>query len=182
MPPMNARPLVLCTVIGTVVLFLWQTISNAAIPWHAATMKPFADTTSTAARVIMREAPTNGVYYSNYGVLTVQAITPDMADKGRSMGANLGRQVPIDLAVTLTLCLLAARLRNTEPLDAAFGAMMAGLAGSIVLQLSDWNWYGFSPPYALVNIADTAIGFFITGYAIGWIARKTSEPAEVPVA
>ena len=60
----------LCTVIGTVVLFIWQTISNGIIPWHAATMKPFADTTSTAARVIMREAPTNGVYYSNYGVLT----------------------------------------------------------------------------------------------------------------
>ena len=169
---MNARPLVVATLIGTVVLFLWQTISNAVIPWHTATMKPFADTTSIAARVIMREAPTNGVYYSPYGVLAAVAITPDMADKSKMMGPMLGRQIPIDLAVVVALCLLAARLRNKEPLDAAFGAMMAGLAGSIVLQLSDWNWYGFAPPYALVNIADTAIGFFITGFAIGWIAWK----------
>ena len=177
---MNARPLVMCTIVGTVVLFLWQTISNAVIPWHTATMKPFADTTSTAARVIMREAPTNGVYYSNYGVIAAVSITPDMADKSRNMGAMLGRQIPIDLAVALTLCLLAARLTNKQPLDAAFGAMMAGLAGSIVLQLSDWNWYGFSPPYALVNIADTAIAFFITGYTIGWIAWKSTAGAEAP--
>lgn len=180
---MKMRSLVLSIVVGTIVLFVWQSISNAAIPWHTKTEKTLTDTSVAAARALRAQMPTNGVYFSRYGLLAAVNMTPDMQDQSKNMGPALARQLAIDLAVAWMLVLLALRTRDPRTAVGYAGvAAFAGLAGALVIQLSDWNWYGFSFPFACVNIIDTTISFWITGWVIGFmmLREKRKEGVSVP--
>ena len=48
---------------------------------------------------------------------------------------------------------------------------------AVVIELSNWNWYGFSISYTMVNIADTALTFFVTGLVLGAVSAKLSPAA-----
>jgi hypothetical protein len=169
---MNGRSLVVCTLVGTIVLFAWQSISNAALPWHRATMHPFTDTTAASVMALRRQAPANGVYYNTHGVIAVLSATPDYADQTKMIGTMLGRQVAIDLFVAAMLCILAARVRDNRPMAVAAAAGFGALAVAAVIEFSNWNWYGFGIGWTIVNVIDTAISFFIAGWAIAWLARR----------
>lgn len=179
---MKTRSLVMCIVVATIVLFAWQAISNAVIPWHMRTEKALADTSVAAARALRAQMPTNGVYYSRYGVLAAVSMTRDMKDQTKNMGPPLARQLAIDVAVVWMLVLLALRTREPGTAVGYAGvAAFAGLAGALAIQLSDWNWYGFSFPYACVNIVDITIGFWITGWVIGFMMLRENREAGVSV-
>ncbi|HVX39961.1 MAG TPA: hypothetical protein VHB25_10345 [Gemmatimonadaceae bacterium] len=179
---MNGRSLVVCTIVGTLVLFVWQVLSNTVIPWHAATYHPFAvDTTAAVVRAFRVQAPTNGVYTNPHGMVVMMSATPDYVDQTTLMGKMLGRQAAIDLFVAAILCLLAARVREQQPIAVAAVAAFGGLAASVMGELGNWNWYGFGIPWALVNVADATIAFFIAGYVIAWLARRMNGvPVSVP--
>src|ERR1051325_4632025 len=178
---MKSRTLLWCTVVGAIALFAWQSISNAALPFHRMTMKDFADTTVASAKTIRAMAPVNGMYGSNYGVLAAVSITPDMKDQTTMLGPMLGKQVLIDLVSVFFLCLVAARLRVQDPMAVATTAAFAALAASCCKELADANWYGFTYPYALVNIIDITIGFFIAGWVVGALARRLGRSDGVSV-
>ncbi len=174
---MRVRFLLIGTVVGTVVLYAWQTASNVAIPWHAATMRAFANN-GAAVQAIHGAAPENGVYFAPEGALVVVAFTPDLADKSKAMGPMLVNQAGIDLVVVFLLALVVLGL----PSGAVSTALTLGLVGgaaSVVTQLSDWNWYGFAAPYALVNVADLVIGFALAGLVLGAIAQRTLHHGNV---
>lgn len=178
---MNGRSLVVCTVVGTLVLFVWQLLSNTVIPWHAATWHPFAaDTTAAVVRAFRMQAPTNGVYTNPHGMVVMMSATPDYVDQTTLIGKMLGRQAAIDLFAAAILCFLAARVREQQPTAVAAVAAFGALATSVVGELGNWNWYGFSIPWALVNIVDTTIAFSLAGFVIAWLARRMN-PAAVSV-
>ncbi len=39
-------------------------------------------------------------------------------------------------------------------------------------EISDWNWYGFSASYSVVNIIDLVIQFALAGVVIAWIYKR----------
>ncbi len=175
---MNGRSLVVCTIVGTLVLFVWQLLSNTLIPWHAATYHPFAvDTTAAVVRAFRVQAPTNGVYANPHGMVVMMSATPDYLDQTTLMGKMLGRQAAIDLFAAAILCLLAARVREQQPVAVAAVAAFGALATSVVGELGNWNWYGFGIPWALVNIVDVTVSFFLAGLAIAWLARRMTGGA-----
>jgi hypothetical protein len=45
--------------------------------------------------------------------------------------------------------------------------------------MSDWNWYGFSASYAMVNEIDLAIQFALAGIVIAWIFKRGMRAEEV---
>src|SRR2546423_13028687 len=77
---MRGKYLLYGTLAAGLTFFVWQTISNVAIPWHTATMSEFQNS-AAAVQAIKAAAPTNGVYFANQGILAAVAFTPDMADK-----------------------------------------------------------------------------------------------------
>ena len=174
---MNGRFLVIGTILGALAMFAWQTVSNAALPWHEKTMHEFANSDSLA-RTIRAAAPTNGVYWSKQGVLAAVSMTPDLADKTSSafMAPMLGKQLAIDLVVAFVLCLLLLRLPAASLVHTGRTFAMAGLAIALLIELSNWNWYGFAANFALVNAVDTTIQFFVTGVVLAWAARRFGAP------
>jgi hypothetical protein len=168
---MRGKSLLYGTLAAAITLFVWQTISNVAIPWHTATVKSFTDNTA-AVQAIRVVAPTNGVYASPEGVLAAVSFTPDMADKSKSMGPNMVKQIVIDLIAALLLCLVVGHIGVGRKRDVALNLGLAGLAAGIIKEMSDWNWYGFSASYAIVNEIDLTIQFALAGIVIAWIYKS----------
>jgi hypothetical protein len=44
-----------------------------------------------------------------------------------------------------------------------------------VQELALWNWYGFGVTWALVNVIDMAIAFFLAAWVIAWIAGRMGD-------
>jgi hypothetical protein len=88
----NGRFLLAGTVVAGITLFVWQTISNAALPWHMATMREFANN-DVVVQMVRANAPENGVYVSNQGILAAVSLTPTLIDKTTLIGQMLGKQV-----------------------------------------------------------------------------------------
>jgi hypothetical protein len=167
----NARFLLIGTLACMVAIFAWQTLSNTLLPWHVATMREFASDDATV-QAIRNAAPTNGVYYSHQGVFAAVSFVPGVADKRTLLGAMLGKQAVINVFVALLLCVLVSRLPVQRPLATGITVATAGLASAIVIEFSNWNWYGVDASFAAVNVLDQTVQFFIGGWVLGLIARK----------
>ena len=168
---MRGKYLLYGTLAAGLALFVWQAISNVAIPWHSATIKEFTDN-AAVVQAVHAAAPANGVYMSPQGILAAVSFTPDMADKTKAMGGNLVKQAVIDLVVALLLCILVARIGVGRKRDTALTLALAALAVGIIKELSDWNWYGFAASYAIVNVIDLAIQFALAGVVIAWLYKR----------
>lgn len=168
---MRGKYLLYGTLAAGLTLFVWQTISHVALPFHEATLKPF---TNNAAVVDAIRANTsgNGVYISPQGITAAVSFTPDMADKSKAMGGNMAKQVVIDLVAALLLCVLVARIGVGRKRDAALTLALGALAAGIIEELSGWNWFGFSASYAIVNLIDLAIQFALAGVVIAWVYKR----------
>jgi hypothetical protein len=173
---MNGRFLLIGTVVTAITLFAWQSISNTVIPWHQATMREFANN-DAVVQTVRANAPERGVYFSPQGILASVALTPNLADRTALIGKMLGTQFVIDLVVALLLALVALRLRPTTMLGTATALGTAGLAASMLIEASNWNWYGFSLPWTAVNVVDHAIQWFLAGLVLAALMRRLAPVA-----
>ena len=168
---MNGRFLLVGTVVTAIALFAWQSISNTVIPWHMATMREFANN-DAVVQAVRANAPENGVYHSPQGVLAAVALTPTLIDKTALIPQMLGKQFVINLVVAFLLALVTLRLRPATPVRIAIALGTAGLAGSVLIEVSNWNWYGFSLPWSTVNVIDHTIQWFLAGLVLAALMRR----------
>lgn len=171
---MRARYLTVGTLLTALALFVWQSLSNAAIPWHEASMQTFAND-SAAMQAIRDVAPTNGLHFSPRGLVMVTSFTPTLADQSQNMAAQLGRQVVLDLVAAFVLALVVARLAAAPPLRTGLLLGLAGLGAGIISRMSDWNWYAFPPSWELVNTVDLGLNLFLAGLVLAWCARRFGD-------
>lgn len=183
---MRARFLLVGTLVCAIVLFVWQSLANTLIPWHEANMREFRDA-DAFVRTLRASAPENGVYWAEQGVLAAIRMTPDLADQSsdEAMMPLLVRQLALDVVIALLLCMLVLRVSAATPLGIASTLALAGFTTSLLTELSNWNWYGFTAGWSLVNVADHTIGFFLAGLTLGalletkWL-RPRGTTAEAP--
>ncbi len=153
----------------TVTLYVWQTISNGLLGWHAAPMREM----SPASTLAVRDAvPANGFYFAKEGILAVVNVTPDMRDRSKDMGLPLARQVVIDLVAALLLAAAFTRLPRRGPLAAGVTLALIAAAFTTFLAISDWNWYAFPFLFELSNVADVTIQGFLASLVLGWALRR----------
>ena len=172
----NGRFLLIGTIVTAIALFAWQSLSNTVIPWHAATMREFANNDGVV-QAIRASAPENGVYFSRQGILASVAMTPDLIDKTTLIGQMLGKQLIINLLVAFLMALVVLRLRPTSTVRAGTALAIAGLAGSALIELSNWNWYGFAASWSIVNVIDNTIQWFIAGFVLALLMRRLTPAA-----
>ncbi|HEX6058720.1 MAG TPA: hypothetical protein VFZ11_06845 [Gemmatimonadaceae bacterium] len=174
---MNTRFLLVGTIVCAVALFVWQSVSNAALPWHRATMSEFQNDSATV-QAIRAAAPANGVYTSMRGVVAAVAIRPDFGSREVEMPAMLGRQFALDLVVSLVLCFVVMRLPAASATATGVTLGLAALAVSGIQSFSDWIWYGFTFPYAAVNAIDLAINGLVAGLVLGALLARERARGE----
>jgi len=186
------RALMLGTVLGGLAAFGWSTVSWELVGWHEKAMVTFQNEEEVSA-VIASHAATDGMYIlpsqpRTEGMTADQknaAETAAMAkyQKGLivvaavrrggfgSFGQAMGLQV---LSLFAGACLLTWLLLQTAGLSyarrVAFVAV-AGLAAGVLVDLPNWNWWGFSGAYTAVDIADSTMTWLLAGLVIAKVAR-----------
>ena len=168
---MNARVFATAAVAGALTLFAWETVSNAALPWHAATMRSFTDSTA-AVQAIRAHAPANGLYVDDRGVVAAVAFLPDMSSRASLLVPMLVKQVVLDLVVAIVLLLAMARLPRATVAQYTGIFAVTAFAISLSTAMSSWNWWGYPLPWSAVQAVDRTIGFALMGAAMGWLLNR----------
>jgi hypothetical protein len=186
------RSLVLGTVLGGLVAFAWSTVSWEVVGWHEKTMVSFQNEDEVSA-VIASHAARDGTYILPGGPPT-EDMTSEQKKKAEAAVVEKMQKGPIMVAavrrggfgsfsralIVQLLSLMAAAflltwlLLQTSGLShgrrVAFLAV-AGLAASVIVDLPNWNWWGFSGPYTAVNMADATITWLLAGLVIAKVAK-----------
>jgi hypothetical protein len=189
------KQIVLGTILGAVVLFIWSAIAWMFIPWPG---EPFRSFTNEQAVVdaVKANAPQSG----NYLLPNEPKRTPGMTDdqykaatKSAEDRMNTGPMIfaavrlgpvsmvramivgfIVDVIAVLLGCLL---LRQTDRLSykgrVAFVAGL-GLLIFVAAHLNDWNWWGFSAAYTLMQLGAVFIGWVLAGLVMAKFVRGKS--------
>jgi len=189
------KSLILGTILGGLMAFVWSSISWELIGWHEKTMVAFQNEDEVSA-VIASHAGQDGTYLLPSGPPTAGmtaeqkksalAVTIQKMQAGPIMVAavrrggfgSYSRGLIIQLLSLMAAAfLLTWLLLQTAGLSyarkVAFLAI-AGLAASVIVDLPNWNWWGFSGAYTAVNLADSMLTWLVAGLVIAKVAKPAA--------
>src|ERR1700682_5325431 len=190
------KSLVLGAVLGGLTAFLWSFISWELIPWHEKQLHSFQKEDEVSA-IIASHAPQSGNYLLPTGPpeeglsgdqkKAAQEIRMQKMQKGPLMFAAIRKEgfgsFP-KVLITQLLCQMFAALLLTWLLLQTTGlsyvrrvAFLAvcGLAASVIADLPNWNWWGYSGAYTAVNVVDYTLTWLLAGLVIAKVAN-TAKP------
>ena len=190
------KSLILGTILGGLMAFVWSSISWELIGWHEKTMVAFHNEDEVSA-VIASHAGQDGTYILPSTPATA-GMTPEQKKNVMAAVIQKMQTGPIMVAgvrrggfgsysrtlIIQLLSLMAAAflltwlLLQTSGLSyarrVAFLAI-AGLAASVIVDLPNWNWWGFSGAYTAVNLADSMLTWFVAGLVIAKVAKPATR-------
>lgn len=186
------KSLVLGTILGGLVAFVWSSISWEVLPWHEKPILSFQNDEEVSA-VIRSHTVKSGVYILPGGPTmesmtseqkkAAQATLMEKMQKGPVMFAAVRREgfgsYTKGLVIQLLSLMAAAFLLTWLALQTSglsYGKRVlflgvVGLAAGVITELPNWNWWGFSGSYTLVMIADATLTWLIAGLVIAKVAR-----------
>jgi len=189
------KSLLLGTILGGLAAFVWSSISWEVFGWHEKPMLSFQNEDEVSA-VIASHAPQSGVYLLP-GTPPQEGLSAEQKKAAQAAVMAKMQKGPIVFAAVRTggfgsyargliiqlLSLMAAAflltwlLLQTSGLSyirrAAFCAVV-GLASSVIVDLPNWNWWGFSGAYTAVDLADFTLTWLFAGFVIAKFAETRS--------
>src|ERR1700722_18910666 len=191
-----ARSLILGTILGGLVAFLWSTISWEILGWHEKTMVNFQNDDEVSA-VIASHAAKDGTYILP-GSPSMEGMTAEQKKQAHAAVMERMRRGPIMVAAVrrggfgsfsqammvqvLSLMvgafLLTWLLLQTNGLSYARAVLflaVVGLSASVIVDLPNWNWWGFSGAYTAVNLADSTLTWLLAGLVIAKVGTRTNQ-------
>ncbi|HXN74585.1 MAG TPA: hypothetical protein VN861_18705 [Candidatus Acidoferrales bacterium] len=185
------KSLMLGAILGGLTAFIWSSISWEVLGWHEKPMLAFQNEDEVAA-VIASHAPQSGIYVLPGA--PAAGLTAEQKKSAQAAQIAKMQKGPIVFAAVRTggfgsyargliiqiLSLMAAALLLTWLLLQTTGLSYArrviflavvGLAASVIVDLPNWNWWGFSGIYTLVNLADFTLMWLFAGFVIARVAK-----------
>lgn len=190
------KSLVLGAVLGGITAFAWSFISWDLLPWHEKQLRSFQNEDEVLS-IIASHAPQSGNYLlptgpSEEGLSADQKkaaeeIRMQKMQKGPLMFAAIRKEgfgsFPKALIAQVLYQMLAALLLTWMLLQTsglsyarrvAFLAV-AGLAASVIADLPNWNWWGYSGMYTAVNLIDYTLTWLLAGLVIAKVANPAKR-------
>ena len=190
------KSLILGTILGGLMAFLWSSISWELIGWHEKTMLGFQNESDVSV-VISSHAGQDGTYLLPRIPSTV-GMTPEQKKTTLDAVMQKMQSGPIMVAavrrggfgsysrglIVQLLSLMAAAFLLTWLLLQCTGLSYArrvgflavvGLAASVIVDLPNWNWWGFSGAYTAVNLADSTLTWLVAGLVIAKVAKPVTN-------
>jgi len=190
------RSLILGTILGGPVAFLWSMVSWEVLGWHEKTMVGFQNQDEVSA-VIASHATEDGTYIlpampSTQGMSSEQKkkVEAELIEKMKSgpiMVAAVRRgefgsyahgiliQVSSLMAAAFLLTWLLMQTSGLNYARRVAFLAISGLAASVIVDLPNWNWWGFSGPYTAVNLADSTITWSLAGLVVAKVAKPRTN-------
>jgi hypothetical protein len=194
------KSLVLGAILGGLTAFIWSFISWDLLPWHEKQLRSFQNEDEVSA-VIAAHAPESGNYLLPTGP-SQEGMSPDQKKAAQEIRMEKMQKGPLVFAAVrregfgsfpkvlvtqliyqiLAALLLTSMLLQTSGLSyarrVAFLAI-AGLAASVIADLPNWNWWGYSATYTVVNLIDYTLTWLLAGLVIAKVAKPQTAAAPV---
>lgn len=190
------KALLLGTLLGGLTAFIWSSVSWELLGWHEKDIVGFQNEDEVSA-VIASRATKDGVYLLP-SMPSGEGMTADQKKQAQAAAMAKMQAGPIMFAavrhggwgsysrglIIQFLSLLAAAFLLTWLVLQTAGLSYArkvaflavvGLAASVIVDLPNWNWWGFSGAYTAVNLADSTITWLIAGLVIAKVAKEPTS-------
>lgn len=183
-----AKSLLLGSVLGGLIVFVWSTVSWVVLPWHDGTFASLQNEEAVAG-ALMDQAPRSGLYLlpnmphadmddaamAEFQKRQAQGPHAFIAFKregidgmGAAMVAGLLTNVIAAFIVTWIIAVGAARAYWLRVAQAVGIALAAG----VMVHLAYWNWWQFPLAYTAIGIVDLVIAWFLAGLVIARLIPK----------
>lgn len=186
------KSLLLGTLLGGFTAFLWSSISWEFLGWHEKPIRAFQNEDEVTA-VITSHTTQSGIYLLP-GAPSQRDMTGDQSKAAQATMMEKMQRGPIVFATVrlggfgsyargllvqfgsllAAAFLLTWMLLQTRGLSYPRRVMflaVAGLSASIIVDIPDWNWWGFSGIYTAVNLADFTLTWLLAGLVIAKVAN-----------
>lgn len=179
------RRILIAGILGGIVLFVWNSVSWMALPWHAIDMHNVPDAVVPAGAPFseMREA---GVYHFP-GLPPSKEMSEEWMNKARTgpaipfmiyrpdgydpmAPATFIRSIVFNIFSAMILAyLMTLALPNLPGAGAKirFG-LLVGVFIALAVDFMNWNWWFHPTGFTLVNAADHVISFGLVGAVMAW--------------
>lgn len=190
------KSLILGTILGGLAAFVWSSVSWELIGWHEKTMVGFQNEDQVAT-VIASHAAQDGTYILP-SMPPTAGMTPEQKKSTLAAAMQKMQTGPIMVAavrrggfgsysrglIVQLLSLMAAAFLLTwlqlQTAGLSYARRVAflaivGLAASVIVDLPNWNWWGFSGAYTAVNLADSTLTWLVAGLVIAEVAKPAAN-------
>ena len=141
------KQLVLGSVLGAIVLFVWSAIAWMLIPWPGEPLRTFTNE-DAVAQAIKANAPRSGNYLLPNEPKRTAGMTNEQYQKMEQEAADRMSRGPVIFA--------AVRL---EPIIFVGG------------HLDEWNWWSFSNAYIAMQAGAIVIGWLLASFVMATVVR-----------
>lgn len=173
------KPLIRCSVVGGVVVFLWMMVSWTVLPLHKAAMHKFVDQ-QEVAQTVMRYAPKDGIYVIpswEEDKPPVQGVPFIFVNIQRGVDfTNMSKNIVVGIitqiigAALITYLLLRAKAMKYW--RRVWFVTIAGITVAILGTLPAWNWWHFPGCWVLLDMIDVVLGWFLGGLVIAKLVKN----------
>jgi hypothetical protein len=176
---MKAKSLVWGTLLGGLTALVWSNISWEVIGWHEKSLRTFRSDEEVAA-VISSHTVEDGTYLMPYGTSKEEQARMQkgpivFAAVRRGGLGSVARLFVTQTAILFAIAfLLTWLLLQTSGLSGARRVLflaVVGLAAGVIVDLPNWNWWGFSGVFTAVDVADNVLTCLFTGLVIARVAK-----------
>jgi len=189
------KQLALGTILGAIVLFVWNALAWMIIPWPGEPLRHFASEDAIVA-AIKANAPRSGNYLIPNEPQRLPGMTEEQYQKAmkdaedrmnngpnvfavvRLEPMSIGKAMVIGFLTNVIAVLLACiLLLQTDRLSyRGRVAFVAGLGLLVFLagHLDEWNWWGFSNAYTMMTFGAVVIGWIFSGLVMSIFVRGKS--------
>lgn len=190
------KSLVWGTILGGLMAFVWSSISWELLGWHEKGMLAFQNEDEVSAMIALHTSK-DGIYLLP-SMPTTEGMTAEQKKQAQAATIAKMQSGPIMFAavrrggfgsyarglIIQLLSLMAAAFLLTWLLLQTCGLSYArkvaflavvGLAASVIVDLPNWNWWGFSGSYTAVNLIDSTLTWLIAGLVIAKVAKITAN-------
>ncbi len=174
------KRILLSSLLGGLVMFIWGAISWTALPWHHWTFNSFKDS-AQVSQIIKTNTSQSGMYLLNTEptaenpqstakpLVFASVFQPGMSS---SMGPYLIGGLIIQIIAAFLVSLLLNMTRGLSYAARVGFVVLFGLAAFVSTELPYWNWFHFSTSYTLVSLLDLLIEWFLGGLVIAKIIKR----------
>lgn len=172
-------------ILGAIILYIWMMISWMVLPWHCSAMNKFTNEDAVSS-AIMANADHDGVYtLPNF--CHKEAQQEQQADKMKKgpvifttvkrEGFNFTSPRPyiisfiIQLIGAFFVTYLLLQTRPSTYWNKVWFVTAFGIAGGILSAFPNWNWWGYSFQFVLIQFFDFVIGWFLAGLALAAVKK-----------
>jgi len=183
----------LAAILGALVLFVWSALAWMVIPWPGEPLRGFTNE-DAVVQTVKANVPRSGNYLLPIEVKRTSGMTDEQYRTALQNAENRMIQGPMIFAsvrlepmgsmarymvigfITDVIAVLLACILLLQTNAASYPARVGFVAGLGILifvggHLDEWNWWGFSNAYMLMQFGVIVIGWILAGLVISVFVR-----------